>query len=188
MSSTPFLRKRWTLEECSRLVKVGVLTEPVRYELIDGDITIKTKQTPAHSFVLIRTFTSLTAVLESESVRVGAGIGGVDPYSDPEPDLSVVRGTLRDYLERVPHPSREIALVVEVADDELTQDLTVKAVLYARAGVPDYWIVDVGGRRLIVHRQPGPNGYAELVFYTENQTLAPLADSSGVVRVADLLP
>ena len=79
-------------------------------------------------------------------------------------------------------------LVVEVSDTTLRFDRTTKAALYARAGIREYWIVDITGRQVLVHRQPAAEGYAEIAAYTADESVAPLALPDEAVRVADLLP
>jgi Uma2 family endonuclease len=79
-------------------------------------------------------------------------------------------------------------LVVEVSDTTLRFDLRNKADLYARARIVEYWVADIAGRRLIVHRRPRVSGYAEILEYAETETVASLARPEGSVRVSDLLP
>ena len=79
-------------------------------------------------------------------------------------------------------------LVVEVSDSTLRFDLTVKAALYARAGIVEYWVLDVSGRRLIVHREPTPGGYRSVVAYSEFESIAPLASPQNKLQVAELFP
>lgn len=112
--------------------------------------------------------------------------------SEPEPDIAVVRGTARDYEQA--HPTTAV-LVIEVSDTTLRVDCTTKAGIYARAGIEEYWVVDLNTRRLIVHRQPVPmrgrplgHYYASVVRYTEAETVTPLAAPDAVIAVADLLP
>jgi Uma2 family endonuclease len=109
--------------------------------------------------------------------------------SEPEPDVSVVRGTPRDSL--TDHPSKP-DLVVEIADSSLRFDRTVKAMAYARAGVADYWIVDLRQRVVEVRREPVRAGrrsrYARLVVAGPGEAISPLAAPGARIAVADLLP
>ena len=110
---------------------------------------------------------------------------------DPEPDIAVVRGSARGTTA---HPAGA-DLVIEIADSSLDYDLTVKVELYATAGIPEYWVVDVDGRALHVFRDPAPLPAAlTAVAYRTHDTLgawqavSPLAVPTATVRVADLLP
>jgi Uma2 family endonuclease len=184
-----FVRKKWTVQECRFLTESGLLT-PDKYELIEGEILFKMGQGRLHVFVVARILAALVAIFGDESVQSQApiGIGERDEYNDPEPDCAALSGTLRDYLEREPDPATDLLLVVEASNTTLKGDTTIKALLYARHGVPEYWVVAVPNRELIVHRQPTAEGYAEIQTYTAADSVAPLAAPASPVRVADLLP
>lgn len=108
-----------------------------------------------------------------------------NPSSDPEPDVVVLT---RPYNELVPRPkANDVRLVVEVSDSTLAFDLTQKARLYARAEIPEYWVLDVANRRLIVHRRPQGGAYQEVVAYAEAESVAPLAAPDSSVVVGTLL-
>jgi Uma2 family endonuclease len=113
------------------------------------------------------------------------------PDSEPEPDVSVVRGTPRDAPSG--HPTTA-ALVVEVADSSLRLDRGPKARVYARAGIADYWIVNLIDRVLEVHREPsgprpgGQSAYAAVHTLDADAIIAPLAAPPARIAVADLLP
>jgi Uma2 family endonuclease len=116
----------------------------------------------------------------------------LDARSEPEPDVSVVRGSPRDY--RYAHPSRP-ALVVEVALASLSLDRTRKCRAFARAGVPEYWIVNLVDRVLEVHREPGRLddarrrwGYRSVQTLGPDAAVGPLAAPGARIPVADLLP
>lgn len=116
----------------------------------------------------------------------------VGQVSQPEPDIAVVRGTVRDYAKA--HPTTAV-LVVEVSESTLAFDRGEKASLYASAGIPDYWVLNLVDRCLEVHRDPIPMlnqpygyGYRSRTQYFGNDTIAPLALPHGAVKVEDLLP
>lgn len=120
----------------------------------------------------------------SHTIRVRHPLAAGDE-SEPQPDLAVVPGTPRDYVER--HP-RSASLVVEVSDTSLAYDRTRKGRVYARAGVADYCIINLVEAVLEVHRDPGPDGYRSIVQLGSGQTVSPLAAGSSTVAVSDLLP
>jgi Uma2 family endonuclease len=112
--------------------------------------------------------------------------------SSPEPDVAVVFGQIRDYL--ADHPS-EAALLVEVAESSLTYDRTVKQRLYAGAGVPEYWIVNLIDRQLFVFRDPAPDSatpggfhYKSCQILADTDRVTPITAGASEIRVADLLP
>lgn len=112
--------------------------------------------------------------------------------TDPFPDVAVIAGGPRDFSSA--HPTTA-ALVVEVSDTTLATDMTEKAELYATAGVADYWVLDVVGRRLLVYRDPlplSPNlgavAYSTHLTLGPDDTVSPLAAPHSQVKVADLLP
>lgn len=184
-----FVRKKWSVRECRFLVESGLLT-PGKYELIEGEILFKMGQGRLHIAAITRIIAVLTALFGSEAVQSQAqiGIGEIDEYNDPEPDVAVLRGTVRDYLEREPDPATEVLLAVEAANTTLQGDTTTKARIYARHGLPEYWVVAIPRRELIVYRQPTAEGYADVQTYSLSDSVAPLAAPDSLVRVTDLLP
>jgi len=167
------------------MADAGILGPGDRVELIDGEVLAKAPQTPAHA----------TAVqLAREALRVAFRDGfdvrsqipiALDQDNEPEPDIAVVAGSPRDYVDG--HPSTAL-LIVEVAETSLGFDGGVKKALYARFGVPEYWIVDLLAHRAEVHRSPQDDGYRDQQVLTEADSIAPLARPITGVAVADLLP
>ena len=109
-----------------------------------------------------------------------------NPTSDPEPDIGILKTGL-DELGRRPRPE-DLLLVIEVSDSTLAFDVSVKARLYARAGIGDYWVADINGKRLIVHREPAAGKYGSIATYSVDDRIAPLAAPQAEIRVGDLLP
>ncbi len=151
--------------------------------LIDGVILEQGPMNPPHA---------ITLGLVEDAIRFAFGIGwwlrqqsplilGQD--TDPEPDIAVVPGRPRDYAG---HPTTA-DLLIEVADSSLSFDTNEKRLLYARAGIRDYWVVDINARRLLVYRDPQSGDYATQLTLGPAETVSPLAAPAAVVRVADLL-
>jgi Uma2 family endonuclease len=116
----------------------------------------------------------------------------VGPHSEPEPDVTVVAGAVRDYTHR--HPT-EAELVIEISESTLRFDRTTKASLYASASVPDYWIVNLVERVLEVHRQPVPDRdemfgwrYASVGRFSPGESVSPVRAPDASIPIADLLP
>jgi Uma2 family endonuclease len=101
----------------------------------------------------------------------------------------VIRGTRRDYLKRHPGPG-DLGLVVEVADTTLKRDRIVKKRIYATAGIPFYWVLDLTRHRLVVYSEPQGGDYAQRVLYAPDQSVAVILDGHAVgdVAVSELLP
>ena len=184
----PFRRKRWTRDECRFLTESNVL-EAGRYELIEGDIVYKVGQNPPHITVMNLVSRVLFRIFGGEFLQTQAPITlPGDEHNEPEPDAAVLNAPVPDVLRNRKAPPADIRLVVEVADTTLTGDLTVKASLYARFGIGEYWVIDIPGRRIVVHRQPAENGYGSVTAHGEEESIAPLTAPNAPVRVADLLP
>jgi Uma2 family endonuclease len=177
--------RRWTRGEYYRMAEAGIFRPNERVELIDGEILTKSGQTSVHSIALL---------LAAEALRAACGKGfdvrpqlalALSETSEPEPDLAVVAGSPRDYRDA--HPSTAL-LVVEVAETSLAFDRGVKKALYARAGIPEYWIVDLGERALEVYRSPHGANYRDRRRLGERDVIAPLACAGASIATADLLP
>jgi Uma2 family endonuclease len=153
MVQKPLTVRRWSRAEYGRLVDLGVLNgEPI--ELIGGQLVVAEPQGNRHAMGVGVVGAVLNAALpRGWIVRMQAPIA-LDDESEPEPDVAVVAGTHGDY--RTTHPKRA-ALVVEVADASLVFDRGLKAGLYARGGVEDYWIVNLIERAVEVYRDPAPS-------------------------------
>ena len=183
---------RWTRHQYARLIDHGVLDEDDPVELLDGLLLVKEPQASLHRTSILLTAKALERAFgEGWFVQTQSPIA-LDDRSEPEPDVCVVRGSPRDYAEA--HPRRP-ALIVEVARSGLRLARGRKAVVYARARITDYWIVDLVDRVLDVHREParpGPArrgwGYASIETLGPEAGIAPLAAPDAIVRVADLLP
>jgi Uma2 family endonuclease len=184
--------RRWTRREYARLIDLGILDEDEPIELLDGLLLVKEPQSSAHMTAVTLVAQALERAFgEGWFVQVQGPIG-LDDRSEPEPDVCVVRGAPRDYIDA--HPTRP-ALVVEVTLSGLRAARGRKAIAYARGGIADYWIVNLADRVLEVYREParpGPArrrwGYASIETLGADGAVIPLAAPSARVRVADLLP
>src|SRR5215510_1536053 len=182
---------RWTRAEYDRLVGLGAF-EGCPIELIGGQLVVAEPQGAYHTSAISRLEYAVRAVLpDGWFVRTQAPVS-LDDDSEPEPDLVVVAGRPGDYGEAHPaHP----ALAVEVAESSLAFDRQHKGSLYARAGILDYWIVNLVGRVLEIYRDPGPNPsaaygwrYRSITTLRSGDVVVPLAFRSSRLAVADLLP
>jgi len=162
-------RKLWTREEAARLAELFPLE---RYELIEGDLINKMGQNPPHALV-IALLTTLLAKSFPDRVRIQSSITLPDPdgkYSEPEPDVVLLHKDVREFAERHPGPE-DIALLIEVSDATVETDRTVKYRLYARAGIAEYWIIDIPRRRTVVCRRPSGDEYCSVQIFGADETL-----------------
>ena len=193
MSESLQVRTRlWTRVEYDRLIALGIIQEDERLELLAGELVLRDRQSPGHAFAIRTLGEALQRAIGSgRHIRTLSPIA-LDSESEPEPDLSVVPGSIRDY--RDDHPSQP-TLLVEVADTSLVFDREHKGSLYARARLPEYWIVNLVDRVLEVYREPAPDaaalfGWAYRVALTLGpaEPVTPLAAPSARILVADFLP
>lgn len=180
--------------DARRYYKMGELGffDDKRVELIEGRVFEMSPIYSPHA-------TSVT--LAGEVLREIFGRGWIvreekplslDANSDPEPDIALVAGKARDFKDA--HPTTA-ALVIEAADSSLSYDRNHKASLYAKAGIADYWIVNLQDRQIEVHRRPIADANAEFGFsygdkmiFKEGDSVKPLAKPKVSIAVADLLP
>jgi Uma2 family endonuclease len=152
----PLPRKRFTATEVQSMLATGLFAGQ-RFELIHGDFIDKSGQDPRHASAIQLCMEIFIKLLRSVrvSVQLPMEAGPADrERNEPEPDVAVLVEPKTDYRRR--HPKgEEMALVIEVANTTLQPDLTTKRDLYARAGVREYWVLDLNGRRLVVHRALG---------------------------------
>jgi Uma2 family endonuclease len=178
-------RKRWTREQCAPLEASG-LFELEKLELVDGELITKMGKNRPHVKALTWMLIWLQQTFGASFVNAGAPIdvsAGDNAGNEPEPDLIVFKREFATF-ESNPQPE-DLNLVVEIGDSTLKFDLTVKAALYARAGILEYWVLDVAGRRLFAHRRPVAGNYTSVAVYAENEVIAPLAAPQAHFRPAD---
>lgn len=179
--------RRLTVEQYFALVQAGVLGEDDRVELLEGVVVAMSPSGPAHATAVnlvdeaVRRAVGTRAAVRCQTTFVGGR------YSAPEPDVVVVPGRLRDYARR--HPS-EALLAIEVSESSLPSDRLSKSRIYAAAGIPECWIVNLLAHHVEVMRAPS----REMAVYTvtsvaePGDTLAPVALPDVTIAVGDLLP
>ena len=184
--------RRWTRKEYDRLIEFGVFRPDESLELLGGELVVGEPQSSPHYTAIGLVEEALHAALGPGWLVRPHGPLALDEESEPEPDVSLVPGTWRDYTAG--HPARPV-LVVEVSLSRLTFDREHKGSLYARAGLVDYWIVNLVDRLLEVHREPVADAtarfgwrYASVERLGAGGTASPLAAPDARVRVSDLLP
>jgi Uma2 family endonuclease len=160
--------------------------------LLHGELFTMVMPNPPHDISLNLAYEILRSICPAgHHVRNQQGFD-IGPDSDPGPDLAIVPGTFRDHATVTPTTA---AIVVEVAHTTLLMDTTTKAELYATAGVPEYWVIDLEHRQLIVFRDPQPlpkglgaTAYKTHLTYAPTDRVSPLAAPQTAILVSELLP
>src|SRR6266852_976893 len=151
MASYEARTRRFSRAEYERLIDLGVFQPGEPIELIGGELMVAEPQGAAHYTAIQKTAKALEAAFgPGWAVRTQGPIG-LDDDSEPEPDVAVVPGGPEDY--RSAHPSHPV-LTVEVSESSLGSDRERKGSVYARAGLPDYWILNLEARVLEMYREP----------------------------------
>ena len=164
----------FTVPDFERMAESGIFGPGDHVELINGVVLEMTPMGSPHAAHVARLVDLLAPALSGRAiVWVQSPIRASD-LSMPEPDVSLVKPADDYYASGHPRPD-QVHLVIEVADSSLGFDRTVKAALYAAAGIPEYWLVDIAAGRVEVRRAPTPQGYAEMAVHAGDGALAPVA-------------
>ena len=169
-------RKLWTRDQCEQLEQAGLLDQQ-RLELVDGELINKMGKNRPHVNAMAMMVKWLSQFFDLELVNQEASIDVApedNPTNEPQPDLVVLNKPTYQLSAGNPRP-QDLHLVIEVSDTSLYFDLTRKAALYARAGIVEYWVLDVTAHKLFVHREPQAGKYQSITEYTEQESVAPLA-------------
>ena len=190
MEMSPLPLWRLTRARYDQMIEAGILGSDDRVELLDGLLVAREPEGARHAAIVAlvrgameKAFGPRFHVREEKPVAL-------DDRSEPEPDIVVIPGRIRDYLDE--HPARPV-LIVEVAHTSLALDRLRKGTLYARAGIADYWVVNLKAEVLEVYRTPTqtPDGdwkYDSVRLLRRGAIVSPLAAPRARIRVAALLP
>ena len=182
---------RVSVDQYEAMVESGVFTKHDRLELIEGLLVVKMTKGTKHSTASELCRRAIERVIPAGwHLRAEKPVRVPGRASEPEPDLSVVRGSVKDYAGRNPEPG-EVALVVEVSESSLTADQTEMVRVYGGGGIPVYWIVNLRDGCVEVYTDPNPvaGQYGNRVDYQPGQDVPVIVDGLevGRVAVADLL-
>lgn len=185
-SSVQVLKRRFTVAEYYKMAEAGIFSEDDRVELLDGEIVEMAPIVSSHAAVVDR-LTRLFGRLVGEAavVRVQNPIR-LSRYSEPQPDLALLKPRSDFYAQAHPGPE-DVLLVVEVAETSVGIDRKVKMPLYAKAGIPEVWLVDLEGERVEVYRKPSSRRYGEVQKLRRGRSISPQALSALKVSVSDVL-
>lgn len=176
---------KWTIDDYHHIRAAGVLDQR-HVELIGGEIVEMSPEGEPHAYSSDEAGEYLVYLLgDRAKVRHAKPITLLDRDSEPEPDIAIVQRLGRDYRQHHPYPEN-VFWVMEYADSSLDKDLGVKTQLYAKADIPEYWIVNLKTLELIVLRSPTATGYQASTTFTQG-TIAPLAFPDIAIKVKRLL-
>lgn len=177
--------RRFTVDEYLQMTESGILTEDDAVELIHGQIVELSPENTPHRATIMKVTRVLVESLDADTYAVQTpSTLPLDDRNAPEPDLAVLRGTPDDLMQG----ELPVALVIEVADTSLERDRTVKQRLYAQAGIPAYWIVNLAARELEMFSDPRGERYRERTTRPEPAAVNVPVTPPVSVEVQDLLP
>jgi len=180
------LRRRFNVEEYYLMAKAGILSEDDRVELIDGEIVEMPPIGSPHAPTVMRLIQLLSQQVGSRALVNVQNPVRLGEHSEPQPDIALLRP--RDDFYAAAHPGpQDVLLLIEIADTSIDYDREVKSPLYARAGIPEYWLVDLAGQRIEVYRDPAAGEYRQLRLVRRGERLAPEALPSLEMSSSDIL-
>ena len=180
--------QRWklTADQYQRMGEVGILHEDDRVELLEGELYEMSPIGSRHN-ACVDAFNELFRDVPRGTIIARVqGSFRLSPYSEPQPDLLVLRFRSDYYRSALPGPA-DVLLLIEVAESSLGYDRNTKLPLYAQAGIREVWIVDVEHERLEVYRDPEGGSYRSVALVERGNVVAPLAFPDLAIRVEDIL-
>lgn len=179
-------KRVFTLDEYYRMAEAGIF-EHERVELVNGEIIAMAPVGSMHSACLSRLTGELGRLIERAFIlRVQSPLR-LNERTELEPDLAVVRYRQDHYAGGHPRPE-DTLLAIEVAESSLAYDRDVKMALYARAGIPEAWLLDVNGRNLAVYSAPSIGLYASTVRYGPGEVVSSSSVTGLTLEADDILP
>src|SRR5262245_1271212 len=180
-------KRRFTADEFLRMAQVGILCEDDRLELIDGEVVEMSPIGLAHLAAVSSANRALVMATGVTAIVQPPGAMRLDLYHEPEPDLALLKPRADFYVSRRPGPA-DVLLVIEVADSSLDYDRDVKAPLYARAGIPEYWLGDLNAGVVERYLSPDRGAYRRVEQLRPGQSVAPQLLPACVVAVDVFFP
>jgi Uma2 family endonuclease len=188
----PQVMWRLSVEQYHEMIRWEILTDDDAVELLEGWLVSKMPKNPPHSALNDVVAEILKAILPN-----GWCLRSQNPIaleiSEPEPDIAIVRGSVRDYFDRHPTAS-EIGWVIEISDSTLERDRTLKKLIYAKAGIPVYWIINLGEQCIEVYTQPAQQAdewtYLQEQIYALGDSIPVIIETKEITQIAvrELLP
>ncbi len=180
-------KRRFTVAEYRQMAQAGILGEDDRVELIDGEVMEMTPVGRRHASCVARLVHFLGRELGDAVVVWPQNPVELGEYSEPQPDLVLLRPR-PDFYSSVDATAEDVLLLVEVSDSTVGPDRRVKVPLYAQGGIPEVWLFDLQQETVTIYRDPAPTGYRTAQVVRRGDRLAPSAFPDRSLAVADLLP
>jgi Uma2 family endonuclease len=172
-----------TADEYQRMIEVGIIAEGAPVELIEGEL-IQMAAFGGEHLLRIGDLTRLLILATEPPVFVSPqGSIRLNDHSEPEPDFAILRARP---LGRTPPPADDVVLVIEVSDSSLMYDLNVKGPLYARARIPEYWVVDLTAQRVLRHCEPRDGRYTVVDEFSGHDQIRSLTEPPITIRIDEL--
>lgn len=179
-------RRRFTVNEYHLMAEAGIFQPDERIELIRGVVRRMSPRNYVHVVAVTRLYQSLVSALAGRaSLFQEAPLKLARLESEPEPDIVAIASP---HIEDYGSESAKPLLVVEVSESSLHYDLNVKAPLYAEAGIPEYWVLNLVDRELVVFRSPSQGRYQNTCSYRPGERVHPEPWPDIVIDVSDLFP
>lgn len=182
---TPALH-RFSAEDYHKLAEVGILASDARVELLDGEIHDMSPIGPFHGGITKRLNRLFSSRAKGRWILSVQDAVGLDKYSEPQPDVTLLKPAPDDYTTHHPSPD-DVLLLIEVADSSLELDRSRKIPLYARAAIPEVWIINLRELEIEVYREPHLIGYGKKTISRRGEILSPEMFPDVKVDVAELL-
>ncbi len=182
---TPLVRYRLSAADYHQMIEAGILDERTHVELIEGEMVVMSPIGAKHSGLVNQLATIFYEQLRGRALLSVQNAVRLDDYTEPQPDLALLKPRSDYYKRSLPTPG-DIHLLVEVADSSLEYDQDVKMSLYAHAGVREVWIVNLVDIWVEVYRDPSPVGYTTLLRMLPGRTFAPEALPDLMISVDEL--
>ena len=179
-------RRRFTVDEYHRMGEVGILSRDDRVELVDGEIVEMTPIGPRHAFRVATLTQRLVQLLGDRAVVWVQMPVRLGLRHEPEPDLVLLRPPLGRYAKQLPGPE-DVLLLIEISGSSIAYDRGVKLRMYAQAGIPEVWIIDLEGDAMEVYRRPTSAGYLDSQRVTRGGRVAPDAFPDVPLPIDDVL-
>ena len=175
-------RRLFTVDEVLAMQNAGVFENGEDFELIEGELILMQAKNNPHELYKNRLVQAFFRLLPANVEAWVEPTLYLPPYNAPDPDIMVFpRGVSIEELK-----PEQVYLIIEVAEATLRKDLGIKASLYARFGLREYWVIDASTPRIVVHRQPEGDGWREVLEVGRDEPVSPLAFPEIVIRLADL--
>lgn len=177
-------RRGLTVDEFDRMGEVGIFNEDDRIELIDGELIQMAPIGGPHMRLVNVLTTILVRLAGDDAVVSPQNPIRLPPRNEPQPDITLLAPHMRRSAT-VP-TAQDILLVIEIADSTLAYDRDTKMTLYARHGIAEAWLFDIGSRRLLVFRDPSPEGYRSLLTLAPEDSVAPRCLPQARLRLSEV--